>query len=56
MFSHGRAKIYNLLTRLLHEFLGLTPAINLTIFFCKVNIFLMFDELPQKIIPYFIIE
>jgi hypothetical protein len=42
MYSHGRAKIYNLLNGLLHEFLGLTPAINLTIFFYKVNIFLLF--------------
>jgi hypothetical protein len=41
MYSHGRAKISNLLNRLLHEFLGLTPAFNLTIFFCKVNIFLL---------------
>jgi hypothetical protein len=40
----------------LYEFLGLTPAINLTIFFCEVNIFLLFDELSQKIIPYFIME
>jgi hypothetical protein len=30
--------ISNLLNRLLHEFLGLTPAMNLTIIFCKVNI------------------
>jgi hypothetical protein len=30
------------------EFLGLTLAINLTIFFCKVNIFLLFNESPQK--------
>jgi hypothetical protein len=44
MYSHGRAKISNLLNRLLHKFLGLTPAINLKIFFCKVNIFWMFDE------------
>jgi hypothetical protein len=35
--------------RLLHEFLGLTQAINLTIFFHKVNIFLMLDELPKKL-------
>jgi hypothetical protein len=47
---------FNLLNRLLHEFLGLTSAINQTIFFCKVNIFLLFDELPQQIIPYFITE
>jgi hypothetical protein len=28
----------------------------LTIFFCNVNIFLLSDELPQEIIPYFIKE
>jgi hypothetical protein len=48
MYSRGRVRISDLLNRLLHEFLGLTPAINLTIFFCKVNVFLLFDELPQK--------
>jgi hypothetical protein len=26
------------------------------IFFCKVNIFLLLEELPQKIILYFIID
>jgi hypothetical protein len=49
-------RISNLLNWLLHEFLGLTPAINLKIFFCKVNIFLLLDKLLQKIIPYFIME
>jgi hypothetical protein len=49
MYSHGRAKISNFLNRLLHEFLGLMPAINLTIFFCKKNTFLLFDELPKKL-------
>jgi hypothetical protein len=48
MYSHERAWISNLLSRLLHEFLDLTPAIKLTIFFCKVNIFLLFNELPPK--------
>jgi hypothetical protein len=56
MYSYGRVKISSILNRFLHEFLGFTPAISLTIFFCKVNIFLLRDELPQKIIPYFIIE
>jgi hypothetical protein len=32
------------------------PAIILITFFCKVNTFLLLDELPQKIIPYFITE
>jgi hypothetical protein len=55
MSSLGRVRIYNPLNRLLHEFLGLTPAINVTNF-CKVNIFLLFDELPQKVIPDFIVK
>jgi hypothetical protein len=48
MYSHGSVKFSNLLNRLLHEFLGLTPAINLTIFFCKVNIYSLLDELHTK--------
>jgi hypothetical protein len=36
-YSSRRVKISDLLNRLLHEFLGLTAAINLTVFFCKVN-------------------
>jgi hypothetical protein len=39
VYSHGRVKISDVLSRLLHEFIGLTPAFNLTIFSCKVNIF-----------------
>jgi hypothetical protein len=42
MYSHGRAKISYLLNRLL----GLMLAINLTIFFCKVNMFLLLGKLP----------
>jgi hypothetical protein len=45
MYIHGRAKISDLLNKLLHEFLGLIPAINLTNLFCKLNIFLLLDEL-----------
>jgi len=52
MYSHGRVRISNLLNRLLHEFLDLTPAINLIIFFCNV----LLDELLPRIIPYFIVE
>jgi hypothetical protein len=48
MYSHGN--------RVLHEILGLIPAIILTTFFCKVNIFLLLDELCQNITPHFIIE
>ena len=36
--------------------MGCAPAINLTIFFCKVKIFLLLEELLQKIIPYFITD
>jgi hypothetical protein len=36
------------------EFQGLAPTMILTDFFCNVNAFLVSDELPQKIIPYFI--
>jgi hypothetical protein len=48
MYSHGRGKISNLTNRFLHEFLDLTPAIILTVLFCKVNIILLLGELPQK--------
>jgi hypothetical protein len=44
------------LNRLLHEFLGLAPAMILMIFFCKLYILLLLNELPPKIIFYFIIE
>jgi hypothetical protein len=37
MYSYRTVKISHILNRLLHEFLGLTPAIDLIIFFCKVN-------------------
>jgi hypothetical protein len=33
---------------------GLAPTMILTVFFCNVNAFLLSDELPQKITPYFI--
>jgi hypothetical protein len=55
IYSHGRGRTSSFLNRLLHEFLGLAPAIILMIFFCKVNILLLLDQLPQ-IIPYFISE
>jgi hypothetical protein len=38
------------------EVLGCASAIILTVFVFKVNIFLLLEELPQKIIPYFIVE
>jgi len=36
--------------------MGCVPAIIQTVFFCKLKIFPLLEELPQKIIPYFIIE
>jgi hypothetical protein len=56
MYWHGTGKISNFLNRLLHGVLGYAPTIILMIFFCKVNIFPLLEELPKKIIPYFIIE
>jgi hypothetical protein len=53
---HRKGKISNFLNILLHGVLGHAPTIILMIFFCKVNIFPLLEELPQKIIPYFIIE
>jgi hypothetical protein len=48
MHSHGRGKVSNLRNGVPHEFLDLTPAIILTVLFCKVNIILLLEELPQK--------
>jgi hypothetical protein len=42
--------------RTLEELQNLTPIMILTIFFCNVSTFLLPDEVPQKIIPYFIKE
>jgi hypothetical protein len=56
MYSRGRIRNSKLSDRFLNEFLGFTPAINLSIVFWKVNIFLVLDELPQKIIPCIIVE
>jgi hypothetical protein len=44
MYSLGTLRISNVLNRLLHEFLDLTPAINLIILFCNV----LLDELPPQ--------
>jgi len=46
----------NCLNRLLQEVLGCAPAIILMIFFCKAKNFPLLEELPPKIIPYFITE
>jgi hypothetical protein len=56
MNSQGRVKISSLLNRFLHEFLGLTPAISLIIFFHKMKIFFAVRWVTLKITPYFITE
>jgi hypothetical protein len=56
IYSQGRGKICSFLNRLLYEFLCFAPAIILMIFFCKVNMLLLLDELPPKIIQYFVLE
>ena len=43
-----QAKICNFLNRLLHEVLGHAPNKILKIFFCKVNIFPLLEELCPK--------
>jgi hypothetical protein len=55
-YWYGTHKISNCLNRLLSEVLGCVLAIIMTIFFCKVKIFPLLEELPQRIIPYFIRE
>jgi hypothetical protein len=49
MYLHGIGNIYNFLKRSLHEILGLSSAIILIMLFCKVNMLLVLDELPQKL-------
>jgi hypothetical protein len=39
-----------------YEVLGCAPAIIRTIIICKVQIFLLLEDLNQKISPYFIID
>jgi hypothetical protein len=53
IYWQGTARISNCLNRLLQEVLGWAPAIILTIFFCKVIIFPLLEELSQKMIPCF---
>jgi hypothetical protein len=55
-YSHGRAKISIHLNKLLHEFTGLTQAIKPKIFFWEVNVLLLLDKLPHRIIPHIITE
>jgi hypothetical protein len=50
MRYHVAGGICGYLNRLLYEVLGSAPVIILTIFIDKVKIFLLLEELPQKII------
>jgi len=54
LYCHGTGKISSFFNG--HEVLGFLPTIILTVFFCKVNIFPLLDELLQIIIPCFIVE
>jgi len=56
IYWHGAGIISNCLYILLQGVLGYTPAIILMIFFCKMKNFPLLEELPQKIIPYFVME
>jgi len=56
IYCYGTGRISDHLNRLLQEVLGCALPIILTVFFCKVKAFPLLEELPQKIIPYFIID
>jgi len=56
MYWLGKGFICDCLNGLLQDVLGCAPAVVLMIFFCKVKIFPLLKGLPQKIIPYFILE
>jgi hypothetical protein len=56
VYWHKIIKIFNLLNSFLREFPGLTLTIILMIYSCNIKTFLLLHELPQKIIPCFIIE
>jgi hypothetical protein len=56
IYWHGTGRISDHLNRLLQDVLDCASAIILMILFCKVKFFLLLEELPQKLTPYFIIE
>ena len=56
IYWHGTGVISDCLNRLIHEVLSCAPAIMLMIFFCEVKIFPLLERLPQKIVPYYILE
>jgi hypothetical protein len=49
VYSHDIIEISGFLNTHLHDFVGSAYAINLTIFFCEVNIFFLLYKLPPKI-------
>jgi len=55
MCWHGTGGVSNCLNRLLQEVLCCALAVILAIFSSK-EIFPLLEELPQKIVPYFMIE
>jgi len=56
IYWHGTGRISNCLNSCILEVLDCAPVIILTICFCKVKILPLLEELPPKIIPYFIIK
>jgi len=49
IYWYGTDRICNCLSRLQHEVIGCAPAIILMIFFCKVKMFPLLEELPRKL-------
>ena len=56
MYCDWRGRIFNSLNKLRHEVLLWVFVIILIAFFCSLNTSLLPVELPQKIMPYVIIE
>jgi len=56
MYWHGKGEISMCSSRILPEFLGCAPARILMIFWCKMEIFTLSEEVPPKIILYYITE
>jgi hypothetical protein len=48
IYWHGTDKTSSCINRILQEVPGCAPAISLTVFFCKVKIFPLLEELPPK--------
>ena len=48
VYWHVSCIVCSCLNRLLRDVLSCAPAIILTIFFCRVKIFLLFEKLPKK--------